>query len=212
MRKGARPFLDSRSCLNRKGPRRSWDRRCWSYRTSRSRCRLAGAVLAHERMDLAGHQLEADVAQRPHAGKVLAYADNGNDGSGHGLTVLSLRICPVPLQVRAKSARHGASFARGHLSAGAETLALPKRLLSCRHPLALLPVYLLTFNPKRSSSDCLALAGFSAPAAGRSARPPVSRRELRNSGRRDSPGPRGPCRTLPRRSGDRLPLRRRCAC
>ena len=36
--------------------------------------RLAGAVLAQQRMDLAGTDVEADVVQRPHAGERLAQA------------------------------------------------------------------------------------------------------------------------------------------
>ena len=41
---GRWPFPDPREVLSCRGPRRSWDRRCWSCRNSRSRCRRPSAA------------------------------------------------------------------------------------------------------------------------------------------------------------------------
>jgi hypothetical protein len=56
--------------------------------------RFAGAVLAHQRMDFAGDQLEPDVVQRPDAGKALGQVPNG-DQSGHG----AWRVSPKRLSL-----------------------------------------------------------------------------------------------------------------
>ena len=41
---GRKPFPDPGRFLSRKGPRRSWDRRCWSCRSNRSQCRRPWAA------------------------------------------------------------------------------------------------------------------------------------------------------------------------
>jgi hypothetical protein len=46
--------------------------------------RLSGAVLAHQGMNFAGIQFEADVVQRPDARKTLAQLLNGSEFHGHG--------------------------------------------------------------------------------------------------------------------------------
>ena len=45
--------------------------------------RLAGAVLAHQRMDFARHELELNFVKRPHAGKALVEPFDRNE-RGHG--------------------------------------------------------------------------------------------------------------------------------
>ncbi len=65
---------------------------------------FAGAVLAHQRMHLAGLQLEAGVVQRPHAGERLADAAHG-DERRHG------RACLAPRPGRHDRASHAVAAA-----------------------------------------------------------------------------------------------------
>src|SRR5262249_35351617 len=51
--------------------------------------RLAGAVLADQAMDLAGLELEVDVAQRRHTAEGLRDRDHGQAGRGGGGRVLA---------------------------------------------------------------------------------------------------------------------------
>ena len=55
--------------------------------------RFAGAVLAHERMDFAGMDLERDVRERPHAGERLGDVAHLEDRSGgvQGRPIMEIR-------------------------------------------------------------------------------------------------------------------------
>jgi hypothetical protein len=75
--------------------------------------RLAGAILAHQRVDFTRHKFELDFVKRPHAGKALAEPFDRNE-RGHGAALMTM-----PRRPPASSREAGREYAgRGHAERG----------------------------------------------------------------------------------------------